>query len=47
MKNLSLETWKSLELPMNLYFILNDLSQTKTNSLYYFNHLPQKFNNYY
>ena len=28
MKNLSIETWKSLELPINLYYVLNELYQS-------------------
>ena len=28
MKNLSIETWKSLELPINLFYVLNDLYQS-------------------
>ena len=28
MKNLSLETWKSLELPINLFYVLNEFYQS-------------------
>ena len=28
MKNLSIETWKSLDLPLNLYYVLNELYQS-------------------
>ena len=28
MKNLTIETWKSLELPINLYYVLNELYQS-------------------
>ena len=28
MKNLSIETWKSLDLPINLYYVLNELYQS-------------------
>ena len=28
MKNLSIDTWKSLELPINLYYVLNELYQS-------------------
>ena len=31
MKNLSIETWKSLDLPINLYYILNELYQSAFN----------------
>ena len=31
MKNLSIETWKSLELPINLYYVLNELYQSALN----------------
>ena len=31
MKNLSIETWKSLDLPINLYYVLNELYQSALN----------------
>jgi tether containing UBX domain for GLUT4 len=31
MKNLSIETWKSLDLPINLYYVLNELYQSAFN----------------
>ena len=31
MKNLTIETWKSLELPINLYYVLNELYQSALN----------------
>ena len=31
MKNLSIETWKSLDLPINLYYVINELYQSALN----------------
>ena len=31
MKNLSIDTWKSLDLPINLYYVLNELYQSALN----------------
>ena len=41
MKNLSIETWKSLELPINLYYVLNELYQSALSEQQQSNPEPQ------
>ena len=45
MKNLSLEIWKSLDLPINLYFVLNELYQSSLSDSKNTNNLSLSKNN--